>query len=144
MLFWKAVKIKNCAPCHVHSQGLCYMWIQVGRPLNITVWPAPDLTTFSLFFFIDLLQVDLASFLASGARFLGHETAERATKSRVIIKSDKGLFWKSRFLTERNQHQHVIQPGDLENIFSHPRPSVSCLRRPGAVRAQPCYCQPTK
>ena len=36
----------------------------------------------------------------------------------------------------RNQHQPVARPGDQENIFSRPRPNVSRLRRPGAVRAQ--------
>ena len=47
MLLWKAVTIENCAACHVHSQGLCYMWIHVKRPLNINACPLPDLTTFS-------------------------------------------------------------------------------------------------
>ena len=37
----------------------------------------------------------------------------------------------------RNQHQPVARPGDQENIFGRPRPNVSRLRRPGAVRAQP-------
>ena len=43
MLFYKAVKIEKCAACHVHSQGLCYMWIQVERSLNINARPVPDL-----------------------------------------------------------------------------------------------------
>ena len=34
MLFWKAVKIEKCAARHVHSQGLCYMWIQVERSVK--------------------------------------------------------------------------------------------------------------
>ena len=38
----------------------------------------------------------------------------------------------------RNQHQQVARPGDHEYIFGRPRPNVSRLRRPGAVRAQPC------
>ena len=40
---------------------------------------------------VDLLQVDLTSFLASGARFLGREAA-----SDEVAKSGEGLFWKSR------------------------------------------------
>ena len=89
------------------------------QPLNITMHPAPDLTTFSLFFLIDLLQVDLTSFLVSGASLLGHEAAERVTKSRVINRT-KG------FLTVNQET--VAQLGDMENIFSCPRPSVSRLR----------------
>ena len=34
--------------------------------------------------YVDLLQVDLTSFLASGASFLGREAAKRATKSREV------------------------------------------------------------
>ena len=37
--------------------------------------------------FLDLLQVDLTSFLASGASFISREAAKRA--------ADEGLFWKS-------------------------------------------------
>ena len=33
---------------------------------------------------LDLLQVDLTSFLASGASFLGREPSKRATKSREV------------------------------------------------------------
>ena len=45
---------------------------------------------------VDLLQVDLTSFFASGASFLGREAAKRATKSREVfvprrIISDEGL-----------------------------------------------------
>ena len=39
----------------------------------------------------------------------------------------------------RNQHQQVARPGDQEYIFGRPRPNVSRLRRPGAVRAQPWF-----
>ena len=53
--------------------------------------PVPDLTTFSLFFLIELLQVDLTTFLASGASFLDHEAAERVIKLRVINRT-KGFF----------------------------------------------------
>ena len=89
MLLWKAVTIENCAACHVHSQGLCYMWIHVKRPLNINACPLPDLTTFSKSFLIDMLliatyRVDLKSFLARGAFFLSREATERATISQVI------------------------------------------------------------
>jgi len=34
--------------------------------------------------YLDLLQVDLTSFLASGASLLGREAAKRATKSREV------------------------------------------------------------
>ena len=40
---------------------------------------------------VDLLEVDLTSFLASGARFLGREAA-----SDEVAKSGEGLFWKYR------------------------------------------------
>ena len=43
----------------------------------------------------------------------------------------------------RNQYQHVARLGDLDNIFSRSRPSLSRLRRQGAVRALPCsLCPP--
>ena len=45
MLLWKAVTIENCAACHVHSQGLCYMWIHVKLPLNINACPLPSSET---------------------------------------------------------------------------------------------------
>ena len=38
----------------------------------------------------------------------------------------------------RNQHLQVAWAGAQEYIFGRPRPNVSRLRRPGAVRAQPC------
>ena len=47
---------------------------------------------------LDLLQVDLTSFLESRTSFLGHEAAKRPTKSREVprhIISDEALFWKS-------------------------------------------------
>ena len=39
------MKFEKCAACHVHSQGLCYMWIQVERSLSINA--RLHLTTFS-------------------------------------------------------------------------------------------------
>ena len=39
----------------------------------------------------------------------------------------------------RKGHQQVARPGDQEFIFGRPRPNVSHLRRPGAVRVQPCF-----
>ena len=37
----------------------------------------------------------------------------------------------------RSQRQQVARPGDQEYIFDRPRPNVSRLRQPDAVRAQP-------
>ena len=48
---------------------------------------------------VDFLQVDLTSFLGSGASSIGREAPKRATKSPEVvprhIKSSEGLFWKS-------------------------------------------------
>ena len=72
------------------------------------------------------LQVDLKSFLASGAFFLGREATERATISQVINSRHSQLF--DRKSTEsRNQHQQVARLDHLDNIFSRPRPNLAPL-----------------
>ena len=88
MFFWKAFQIESCAACHVNSQGLCYMWIHVKRPefehqrvpaaqFNNIFWKLFDRHATYCY-----KQVDLKSFLASGAFLLGREaTRERATTS---------------------------------------------------------------
>ena len=40
-------------------------------------------------------------------------------------------------LTEHCIRSKSARTGDWELFFSHPKRNVSCLRRPGAVRAQP-------
>ena len=72
------------------------------------------------------LQVDLKSFLASGAFFLGREATERATISQVINSRHSQLFDCNSTET-RNQHQQVARLGHLDNIFSRPRPSLAPL-----------------
>ena len=54
---------------------------------------------------VDLLEVDLTSFLASGARFLGREAA-----SDEVAKSGEGLFWKSR--------KQVVVSSFLGHVYS--------------------------
>ena len=112
MLFWKADKIENCAPCHVQSQGLFIFFIP----------------------FVRLATSRPQKFLCERSR-LFRSRSGRVSDEVESNKSDKGLFWKSSFLTVNQET--VTWSGDLENIFSRPRPSVSRLRRRGAVRAQP-------
>ena len=72
------------------------------------------------------LQVDLKSFLASGAFFLGREATERATISQVINSRHSWLF-NCKSTESRNQHQQVARLGHLDNISSHQRPSLAPL-----------------
>ena len=57
---------------------------------------------------IHLPQVDLTSFRASEANLWGRKAAERETKSREVvshhIKSEEGLFWKSKMKTALIQY----------------------------------------
>ena len=53
------------------------------------------------------IQVDLKSFLASGAFFLGREATERATISQVIS------FRHSSFLTVNQETNTSMSPGDM-------------------------------
>ena len=156
MLLWKAVTIENCAACHVHSQGLCYMWIHVKRPLNINTTRAAarfqgsdcesacwkitwrkrnyetksSMATFLKLFDIHAtycyLQVDLKSFVASRAFFLSREATERATISQAINSRHSWLF-DCKSTETRNQHQQVALLGHLDNIFSRPRPRLAPL-----------------
>ena len=72
------------------------------------------------------LQVDLKSFVASGAFFLSREATERATISQVINSRHSQLF-DCKSTESRNQHQQVARLGHLDNIFSRPRPSLAPL-----------------
>ena len=156
MLLCKAVTIENCAACHVHSQGLCYMWIHVKRPLNINTTRAAapfqgsdcesacwkitwrkrnyetksSMATFLKLFDIHAtycyLQVDLKSFVASRAFFLSREATERATISQAINSRHSWLF-DCKSTETRNQHQQVALLGHLDNIFSRPRPRLAPL-----------------
>ena len=51
--------------------------------------------TWKLLASLDLLQVDLTSFLASGGSFLGRIVANRATKSREVILNRTKDFFES-------------------------------------------------
>ena len=51
--------------------------------------------TWKLLANLDLLQVDLTSFLASGVSFLGRVVANRATKSREVILNRTKDFFES-------------------------------------------------
>ena len=156
MLLWKAVTIENCAACHVHSQGLCYMWIHVERPLKINTTHAAarfqgsdcesacwkitwrkrnyetksSMATFLKLFDIHAtycyLQVDFKSFVASRAFFLSREATERATISQAINSRHSWLFDCNSTET-RNQHQQVALLAHLDNIFSRPRPRLAPL-----------------
>ena len=52
---------------------------------------------------LDLLQVDLTSFLASGASLVGREAAKRATKSREVPRT---LHRRKDFLESLTLHVH--------------------------------------
>ena len=85
MLFRKAVKIESCAACHVNIHVTCH----VKRPLNICEHQRVPAARFNNIFLKLFgrhathcyIQVDLKSFLASRAFFLGREETERATTS---------------------------------------------------------------
>ena len=135
MLLWKAVTIENCAACHVHSHGLCYMWIHVKRPLNINACPLPDNIFVKLFdrhTTYCYLQVDLKSFVASGAFWLGREATERATISQVI---NSILFFVVWLLINRNKKPTpASRPAGPPRQNFQSREAKSCALR---SRAQP-------
>ena len=72
------------------------------------------------------LQVDLKSFVASGAFFLSREATERATISQVTNSRHSQQF-DCKSTETRNQHQQVARLDHLDNIFSRPRPSLAPL-----------------
>ena len=107
------------------------MWIHVKRTLNINACPLPDLTTLSFLKLFDrhatycYLQVDLKSFLASGAFFLGREATERATISQVI---------SQLFINRNKKPTPASRPaGPPRQYFQSPK-AKSCAVR---SRAQP-------
>ena len=87
----QGLKIENCAACHVHGQGLYYVTCEftcndLRKLFEHQRAPAARFNNTCY------IQVDLKSFLASGASFLGREATERATFLQVI---------NSNFLTVR-------------------------------------------
>ena len=73
------------------------------------------------------IQVDLKGFLASGTLFFRPPSG----RASYEVASNKFQLF---YFKSRNQHQHVARLGDLGNIFSRWRSSLS--RRLGAERSK--------
>ena len=104
MLLWKAVTIENCAACHVLSQGLCLIRVN-SRETTFEHQRAPAarfnniyLKLFDRHATYCYSQVDLKSFLASGAFFLrpqSHRASYDFTSNTGKLKK-QGNFWLPR------------------------------------------------
>ena len=110
-LFWEAEQIEICAACHIHSDGLCYMWNNAEWPLDIYVCP---------FLLYNICKNIFCQVLET-----------------LTQQANTSMFNFSACLTEHCIRGKSAWLGDREIFFTPPKLNVSRLRRPGAIRAQP-------
>ena len=117
MLLWKAVTIENCAACHVHSQGLCYMWIHVKPPLNINACPLPDFTNL-----VFVIQFDFCSMLrdrnGQEASVQGSERRLYSVKHKVQASTEWRSWAKTYLLAERTEPDNAPSLVELSTLYS--------------------------